>query len=83
VITLLLSGLPMILDSALDNSDVFVAAWLPGTEGDGVADVVFGDYKPTGRLPQTWPRNMDQVPLHAGDPGADKALFPYGFGLSY
>ena len=83
VVTLLLSGRPMIIGPALDASDAFVAAWLPGTEGQGVADVLFGDYKPTGKLSQTWPRDMHQVPLHAGDPGADKALFPYGYGLSY
>jgi beta-glucosidase len=83
VTTLLLSGRPMIIGPALDTSNAFVAAWLPGTEGQGVADVLFGDYKPTGKLPHTWPKSMDQVPLHAGDPGADKALFQYGYGLSY
>ncbi|HZZ28375.1 MAG TPA: glycoside hydrolase family 3 N-terminal domain-containing protein [Pirellulales bacterium] len=83
VITMLLSGRPMILGKALDHSDAFVAAWLPGTEGDGVADVLFGAYKPTGKLSQTWPASMDQVPLHAGDANADKALFQYGYGLSY
>jgi beta-glucosidase len=83
VITLLISGRPMIIDSALNSSDAFVAAWLPGTEGQGVADVLFGDVKPMGKLPRTWPRSMDQVGLCDGDPGADKALFPYGFGLSY
>lgn len=83
VVTLLISGRPMIIGPALVASDAFIAAWLPGTEGQGVADVLFGDYKPTGKLPQTWPRSMDQVPLHAGDAGADKALFPYGYGLSY
>jgi beta-glucosidase len=83
VVTLLLSGRPMIIGPALDASNAFVAAWLPGTEGQGVADVLFGDYKPTGKLPHTWPKSMDQVPLHAGDPGADKALFQYGYGLSY
>ncbi|MGD0384167.1 MAG: glycoside hydrolase family 3 N-terminal domain-containing protein [Thermoguttaceae bacterium] len=83
VITILLSGRPMILGPVLDDSDAFIAAWLPGTEGQGVADVLFGDYKPTGKLPHTWPKSMDQVPLNVGDPGADKALFPYGFGLTY
>lgn len=83
VITVLLSGRPMIISSALDASDGFIAAWLPGSEGQGVADVLFGDYKPTGKLPHTWPKSMDQVPLNVGDPGADKALFPYGFGLRY
>jgi beta-glucosidase len=83
VITLLISGRPMILGPTLETSDALIAAWLPGTEGDGVADVLFGDYKPTGKLPITWPRSMDQLPLHTGDANADKALFPYGFGLSY
>jgi len=79
VITILLSGRPLILGAALDESDAFVAAWLPGTEGQGVADVLFGDYPPTGKLPRHWPRNMDQ----AATPGAGPPLFPYGFGLSY
>jgi beta-glucosidase len=79
VITILLSGRPLILGEALDDSDAFLAAWLPGTEGQGVADVLFGDYHPTGKLPRHWPRNMDQ----AATPGAGQPLFPYGFGLSY
>ena len=83
VVTVLLSGRPLVLGKILDDSDAFVAAWLPGTEGPGVADVLFGDAKPAGKLPYTWPRSMDQIPVNAGDPGADKALFPYGFGLSY
>src|SRR4029077_15258686 len=83
VITLLISGRPMILASALDESAVFLACWLPGTEGSGVADVLFGDYKPTGKLPHTWPKSMDQIPVHNGEPGAENALFQYGFGLSY
>jgi beta-glucosidase len=83
VVTLLLSGRPMILETTLDNSDAFVAAWLPGTEGEGVADVLFGDYKPTGKLPQTWPQGMHQVPLHSDDSNPDKPQFKYGFGLSY
>jgi beta-glucosidase len=59
-----------------------VVAWLPGTEGDGVADVLFGDYKPTGKLPHSWPRSMSQIPINQGDAKYDP-LFPYGFGLSY
>jgi beta-glucosidase len=80
VVTVLLSGRPLILDSALNNSDAFVAAWLPGTEGQGVADVLFGDYKPTGKLPRAWPRNNGQ--LSAND-FKGKPLFPYGYGLTY
>jgi beta-glucosidase len=83
VVVVLLSGRPLIIDKALGASAAFIAAWLPGTEGTGVADVLFGDYKPTGKLPHTWPKSMDQVPVHAGDATAKDALFPYGFGLNY
>jgi beta-glucosidase len=66
----------------LEASTAFVAAWLPGTEGRGVTDVIFGDFNPVGKLPHSWPRTMGQVPINAGDPGYDP-LFPYGFGLTY
>jgi len=82
VAVILLSGRPMVLGDALEKSDAFLAAWLPGTEGDGVADVLFGDYKPTGKLSFSWPRSMAQVPIHQGDANYDP-LFPYGFGLTY
>jgi beta-glucosidase len=83
VVTVLLSGRPLILGDALEASDALVAAWLPGTEGQGVADVLFGDHKPTGKLPHTWPRSMSQVPTNVGDDSPDQPLFPFGFGLSY
>jgi beta-glucosidase len=83
VITVLLSGRPLILGDVLAGSDALVAAWLPGTEGQGVADVLFGDHKPTGKLPHTWPRSMDQVPCNVGEPIKGKPLFEYGFGLKY
>lgn len=51
VVVVLFSGRPLIIDDALAQADAFVAAWLPGTEGLGVADVLFGDYKPSGKLP--------------------------------
>jgi beta-glucosidase len=79
IVTLVYSGRPLVLGQALEASDALVAAWLPGTEGQGVADVLFGDYKPTGKLPRTWPRNNEQ--LASGNAG--QPLFPYGFGLSY
>ena len=82
VVVVLLSGRPMIIDKALVNCDAFVAAWLPGTEGQGVADVLFGDYKPTGKLSCSWPRAMSQIPINIGDQPYDP-LFKYGFGLSY
>jgi beta-glucosidase len=72
----------MIIESVLGKADAFVAAWLPGTEGQGVADVLFGDYKPTGKLTFSWPRTMAQVPIHEGSPNYDP-LFKYGFGLKY
>ncbi len=82
VVVVLFSGRPMVLGGALEKSDAFVAAWLPGTEGEGVSDVLFGDYKPTGKLSFSWPRSMAQVPIHQGDAGYDP-LFPYGFGLTW
>jgi beta-glucosidase len=81
VITVLISGRPLILDTALGMSDALVAAWLPGTEGQGVADVLFGDYEPTGKLSRTWPLSNEQ--LSSRDNSGHKPLFPYGFGLTY
>jgi len=81
VVTVLLSGRPLILGAALDASDAFVAAWLPGTEGQGVADVLFGDYKPTGKLPRQWPRNNDGLATAAVQASASAPLFPEGFSL--
>jgi len=81
VITVLVSGRPLILDAALELSDAVVAAWLPGSEGQGVADVLFGDYKPTGKLPRSWPLNNEQLSANAN--AGEKPLFPYGYGLTY
>lgn len=81
VVTVLLSGRPLILGSTLETTDALVAAWLPGTEGEGVADVLFGEYKPTGRLPRDWPRSNKQL---SGQPTVSlDPLFPRGFGLTY
>lgn len=82
VVVILFSGRPLIIEDALAKSDAFVAAWLPGTEGEGVADVLFGDYKPTGKLTFSWPRSMAGIGVHQADPGYDP-LFPYGYGLTY
>ena len=76
VVTVLLSGRPLVLNSALTDSSAFVAAWLPGTEGLGVTDVLFGDYKFTGKLPRSWPRSSEH--LRTGD---GKPLFEFGYGL--
>jgi beta-glucosidase len=82
VVVILYSGRPMILGGVLDKADAVVAAWLPGTEGEGIADVLFGDFKPTGKLSFAWPRSMAQVAKHPGDKDYDP-LFALGYGLSY
>ena len=82
VVVVLFSGRPMIVTDVLSEADAFVAAWLPGTEGDGVADVLFRDYKPTGKLAFSWPRSMSQVPINLADATYDP-LFNYGYGLTY
>ena len=81
-VVVLISGRPMIINEALTESDAFVAAWLPGTEGKGISDVIFGDYNFTGRLSMTWPKSMKQIPINYGDSNYDP-LFQFGFGLSY
>lgn len=81
-VVILLSGRPMILDEILGECDALVAAWLPGTEAQGITDVLFGDYPPTGKLSHSWPRGMGQIPINEGDPVYDP-LYPYGFGLTY
>jgi beta-glucosidase len=82
VVVILISGRPMIIESILPMCDAFLAAWLPGSEGLGVTDVLFGDYAPSGKLSHSWPRNMAQIPINVGDPNYDP-LFPYGYGLTY
>ncbi len=82
VVIVLLSGRPMIIEQVLGKADAFVAAWLPGTEGEGVTDVLFGASKPSGKLTFSWPRSMAQVAVHRDDAHYDP-LFPYGYGLSY
>jgi beta-glucosidase len=55
VVVIVISGRPLVLDPILDQADAIIAAWLPGTEGDGITDVLFGSYKPNGKLSFTWP----------------------------
>jgi beta-glucosidase len=81
LIVILFSGRPMIITDQLLLADAWVAAWLPGTEGQGIADLLFGDFPFTGKLSFSWPRNMAQVPLSALLTSAEPPLFPYGFGL--
>jgi beta-glucosidase len=79
VVCMLFSGRPMIITDVLPNCNAFVAAWLPGTEGEGMADVLFGDNDFTGKLKHTWPSSMTQIPINSGD--GKTGLFPYGYGL--
>lgn len=81
-VVILVSGRPMIITNQLPDWRAFVAAWLPGTEGQGVADVLFGDFAPTGKLSFSWPRSMAQLPINVGDAVYDP-LFAYDFGLTY
>ncbi|HEY0739118.1 MAG TPA: glycoside hydrolase family 3 N-terminal domain-containing protein [Herpetosiphonaceae bacterium] len=82
MVVVMVSGRPQIISSEIGSWQGLIAAWLPGTEGQGVADVLFGDYRPTGKLPHSWPRSEAQIPINVGDAAYDP-LFPYGFGLTY
>lgn len=80
-VVVVISGRPVVLQPYVPLVDALVAAWLPGTEGQGVADVLFGDYGFTGKLPRTWFKTVDQLPMNVGDAHYDP-LFPFGFGLT-
>ncbi|KAL8095067.1 hypothetical protein AgCh_036508 [Apium graveolens] len=80
-VVILMTGRPVMIQPYIATIDALVAAWLPGTEGQRIADVLFGDYGFTGKLPHTWFKTVDQLPMNVGDPHYDP-LFPFGFGLS-
>ncbi len=80
LVVLVVSGRPQVVTDQLGTIDALVASWLPGTEGEGVADVVFGKEPFTGRLPVTWPASSSQVPINVGDADYTPA-YPYGWGL--
>ncbi|TAH55141.1 MAG: hypothetical protein EWM51_03895 [Treponema sp.] len=82
----------MLAENAIAASDAFVAAWLPGTEGAGIVDVLLGKVKPTGRLSMQWPRTLSQVPYVpgvVGEPSSDSSVLsstdplPIGYGLTW
>ena len=86
VVVIILSGRPLIITEELPLADAWIAAWLPGSEGQGVADVLFGDYDFRGKLPFTWPRSMEQLPFdftNLPTNGCDAPLFPFGYGLTF
>jgi beta-glucosidase len=88
VIAVFLTGRPLWVNPELNAADAFVVAWLPGSEGGGIADVLFRNARGgiqhdfVGKLSYSWPRRSNQTPLNRGDAGYDP-LFAYGFGLTY
>jgi beta-glucosidase len=81
-VVVLVTGRPLVLTDLLPGWRALVVAWLPGSEGAGVADVLFGDAAPSGKLPVTWPSSGAQLTVHSNAP-ANAVLFPLGFGLGY
>jgi beta-glucosidase len=85
VVVVMMTGRPIEITEQLPLADAWVAAWLPGTEGNGVADVLFGDYEFSGQLPYTWQRWNSQLPFdfeNLPSPGCEAPLFPYDYGLT-
>ena len=86
IVVILISGRPRVITKQLDIADAWVAAWLPGTEGSGIADVLFGDYPFTGKTAFSWPRSNEQLPINvnnsANKTDCDAPLFPFGYGLT-
>jgi len=86
LVVIVLSGRPVMINEAIMSADAVVAAWLPGTEGEGVSDVLLGIEPFTGRLPYTWPRDIEQLPFDFANlptEGCDAPLFPFDYGLTY
>ncbi len=86
VVVVIFSGRPVIITDLLPLAEAWVAAWLPGSEGAGITDVLFGDVQFSGKLPYTWPRSVSQLPMNINNPanktGCDGPLFPFGYGLT-
>ena len=80
-VVVVVSGRPQVLTDQLGKIDALVASWLPGSEGAGVADVLFGKRPFSGRLSMTWPRTEAQVPINVGDANY-QPLYPFGWGLA-
>ncbi|KAF9613851.1 hypothetical protein IFM89_012399 [Coptis chinensis] len=80
-VVVVVSGRPVVIQPYLASMDALVAAWLPGSEGQGVTDALFGDYGFTGKLARTWFKTVDQLPMNVGDRHYDP-LFAFGFGLT-
>jgi beta-glucosidase len=86
VVVVLISGRPLVTTDQIEQSNAFVAAWLPGSEGGGIAEVLFGDYNFKGKLPHSWPKSVEDYQGKYGPNFWDTSvipLFPYGYGLDY
>ena len=82
LVIIMLSGRPLIVTDEINSWDAFLAAWLPGTEADGISDIIFGNYNPRGKLAFSWPKSMEQIP-HDYKNTKNKPLFDYKYGLTY
>ncbi|MBN2440654.1 MAG: glycoside hydrolase family 9 protein [Spirochaetales bacterium] len=82
MVVITVSGRPLMISDRIGSWDAFIAAWWPGTEGQGVAEVLFGDYDFSGTLTVTWSKTISQIPQNNGDPGYDP-LFAFGAGMTY
>ncbi|MBL7844275.1 MAG: glycoside hydrolase family 3 C-terminal domain-containing protein [Cyclobacteriaceae bacterium] len=85
-VVVLISGRPLVVTEQLEQANAFVAAWLPGSEGDGIAEVLFGDYDFKGKLPHSWPKSVEDYSGKYGPNFWDNTiepLFPFGYGLNY
>lgn len=85
-VVILISGRPLVVTDQINQSDAFVAAWLPGSEGDGIAEVLFGQFDFKGKLPHSWPKSVEDFDGKYGPNYWDTSiapLFPIGFGLTY
>ncbi len=86
VVVVLVSGRPLVVSDQIKKSDAFLAAWLLGSEGDGLAEVLFGDYNFKGKLPHSWPKSIEDFEGKYGPNFWDdtiEPLYPLGYGLSY
>jgi len=82
VVVVLMTGRPLVLGEALTKSSAFLVAWLPGTEVQGIVDLLFGDAKPSAKLSHSFPQSIEQIPINVGE-GSAQPLFKVGAGLSY
>jgi len=86
VIVVLVSGRPLVVSNQIEQSDAFIAAWLPGSEGNGIAEVLFGDFNFKGKLPHSWPNAIEDFEGKFGPNFWDESITPlyeFGYGLSY